>query len=152
MAVWRFQPIGSDEPRSIGTDCNGLAWLALAAFVDSASHIADVCRAVRRNDHVVKGTPSDCREVSVQSECSVVLDPSELLRFHCDDEEAAVGQPAEARRLVVSHFRLSSDIAGEIGRKDLMAVHVAEPQSFLVPARALTKPETVQNCLHCEAP
>jgi hypothetical protein len=33
-----------------------------------------------------------------------------------------------------------------------MAVHVAEPQSFRVPARALAKPETVQNCPHCEAP
>ena len=88
----------------------------------------------------------------MQSESSVVLDPAELLRFHCDDEEAAVGQPAEARRLVVDHFHLSPDIAGEIGREDPMSVHVAEPQSFVVPARAFAKPETVQNLLHPEAP
>jgi hypothetical protein len=51
----------------------------------------------------------------VQGECSVVLDPTELLRFHCNNEEPAVGEPAEAGRFVVDHFQLSPDIAGEIG-------------------------------------
>jgi hypothetical protein len=144
--------LGSDKPGTVGSNGDCLAGLAFATVMDSAPHVTDVCRAVRRNDHVVERTSSYRREVSMQSKCSVALDPTELLRFHCNNEEAAVGQPAEARRLVVSHFRFSPDIASEIGRKDLMAVHVAEPQSFRVPARALAKRETVQNCLHCEAP
>jgi hypothetical protein len=54
VAVWRFQPVGSDEPPSIGTHRNGLTRLAIPTLVDSASHVADVCGAVRRNDHVVE--------------------------------------------------------------------------------------------------
>jgi hypothetical protein len=151
VAVWRFQLIGSDKPRTIGSNGDCLAGLAFATVMDSAPHVTDVCRAVRRNDHVVERTSSYRREVSMQSKCSVALDPTELLRFHCNDEEAAVGQPAESRGLVVDHFHLSPDIAGEIGREDPMSVHVAEPQSFLVPTRAFAKPETVQNRLHPEA-
>jgi hypothetical protein len=87
----------------------------------------------------------------MEHEGSVVLDPAELLRFHCNNKEAAVGEPTQARWLVVGHFKFRSCGAGHVCGDDSVAMHVTEPEPFLVPARTLGEPKTVNKRPHREA-
>jgi len=110
--------------------------LRLLARVEVETEIADVGPAARVHDHVVGVEGEHGREVRVQRETAVRLAAQQLALPNRHHEETPVGQPAEARRLVVEgQHRLVPTVSVE--RQHATGMHVGDPQLAVVPARIL---------------
>jgi hypothetical protein len=84
----------------------------------------------------------DTGEVGMLPHRAVGLLTEHPARLHGDDEEAPVRQPAQATRPVVD-LELDGSRALGVERRDRMLEEVGEPQAAVVPARAFTEVDTV---------
>ena len=116
-----------------------------AEVLDPSAHVADVRGAVGAHDHVVERAPRRRRQVGLDRDLAVGLDPEEALGLHGDDQEATVGQPAQTGRLVVLDADDRRRIAIEGGGDHPVVVHVAEPEPTVVPPGSFTEDEVVED-------
>ena len=116
----------------------------LLAGVHVEAEVADVRAARCASTTMSLHAPGRERgEIGVDDERAVGLEPQHLAVEHRDDEHAAVGQPAEPRRLL-RHLddRLRVAVGGH--RDDALVVLVGEPEPVVVPARTLGEREVVE--------
>ena len=88
----------------------------------------------------------------MNSHDSVTGNCSELLCLHRNDQQAAIGKPSQSRRFIVDHLCLGSKVALEVGRDHSVAVHIAEPQPLVLPARTFPEPKAIKNDPICDIP
>ena len=76
-----------------------------------------------------------------------VGEAQDLVVLHRRDHQRTVGQPAEARRLLLDldHHRLGA-VGGD--PRDLVAVEVGDPPGAVAPARPLEEPATLEQRGH----
>ena len=97
----------------------------LQCLVQVESEIADIRTTVRVHHHVVGVIRRDAGQVRVHAD-AVGIDTQQVPVVHGDDQQLAVRQPSQSRRLVVEDsFR--TDRAALVHRLHCVIVEVAEP-------------------------
>ena len=128
--------------RTVGLHEDQAGRRGLVAAVHVEAEVADVRAAVRVDHHVVARAGRERREVGVLDE-PLALESEHAAVEHRHDEHPAVGQPAEARRLL-RHLDDRSPPCRRVHRDDAVIVLVAEVQPPVVPARSLGEHETFE--------
>ena len=110
--------------------------------VQVEAEVPDVGAAPGVDDHVVAVEGGERGEIGGDGEATRV-ETEEAPVGHRYDQQAAVGEPAEPRRLTwhLDHGLRSS---GEVDRHHAMRVHVREPELPRMPSRALGEDETIE--------
>jgi len=105
------------------------------------AEVADVGSTRGVDDHVVAVEGGEAGEIGVHDE-TAALETEEPPVHHRDDQQAAVGEPAETRGL---RPHLDDQLDDAVGRHgdDALAVHVGDPEAAVVPARPLEEVEAV---------
>jgi hypothetical protein len=109
------------------------------------AEVADVRAALGVDRHVVEVAGGVPAQIGVGDQGAVGLAAQDPAVAHRDDEQPAVGQPAEPGRLLL-HGRLEAQIgAVRAGRHDPGRIEVGEPEPLLVPAGRLGEGEAVEH-------
>src|SRR5207244_2884000 len=142
-ACTRSTPLPTDDARRrAGRHEHELRRMERGRGVQVEAEVPDVGAAPGVDDHVVAVEGGERGEIGGDGEATRV-ETEEAPVGHRYDQQAAVGEPAEPRRLTwhLDHGLRSS---GEVDRHHAMRVHVREPELPRMPSRALGKDETIE--------
>ena len=101
-------------------------------------------RGLARGARIVAVERGKFEEIGVNSE-SVGIEPQKLAIGHRNDQQPAVGQPAEARG-PVRNFRYGLGAAIQVDVHDFEALHVGKPELAVMPA--FSKCQTIEQRLY----
>ncbi len=134
-------PSGSTRIRTVGVGFTSFLLVAPALQVEA--EVADVGAAGAIHHHVVAVERRQLPQIGVQRQRAVRLEPQHAAIQHRDDQQAAVGKPAESGRLLRNLD--DSFQPGVFGNREHgVLVEIREPQAAVVPARPFAEPQTVK--------
>ena len=134
---------GGDLRAAVGAYQRQVGRLELTARFEVEPEVADIDVAVGVDDHVVAVPGGDVGQVGVLDQRAVAVVAHDPAARHEHDDECAVGQPADARRAIVEPAERRRALATGSDAVDRALVEVGVPQRPVVPARAFTEVDPV---------
>jgi hypothetical protein len=106
------------------------------------AEMSDVRGTVGGDDHVVARPVGERCEIGMDGEITGGLEAHQRSLAHGDNQQPAIGEPPEARRLLDAHDRGALTAGGHA--RDAVIPDIGEPEGAVTPAWAFGKDQSVE--------